>query len=340
MKTTDFAHWISRYFTTGLAEEQGASPLTVDSYRYTFIQFLDFMEQVKGIPSGEVAVADLTREAVVGFLSHLEEKRGICPVTRNQRLAAIKGFVHYLNGEYPDYLEQYQLILGIPAKKTERKAISFIGKEGAKLLLSQVDLRSPNGLRDYVMLLLLYSVGLRVSELIGIRVCDVNTLGSPPSIVVMGKGRKARRVPLFKEVLPYVRKYLDSMGYSATKGSELVFKNHMQVGFTRQGINYLIKKYADMARKENPQLIPDDLSPHKLRHSAAMGMLESGLQLIYIRDLLGHVSVTTTERYAKANEKFKREALEKAAESLLPNVKPIWKKDKNVKEWLKSFGKR
>ena len=205
--------------------------------------------------------------------------------------------------------------------------------------MEQVDTRKADGLRDYVMLLLLYSTGIRVSELIGIRVKDLS-LHEPHTLLVHGKGKKSRYVPLMKDSIPIIQDYLKMMGYqSPEKLDEWLFINHMGRQFTRQGVNYIIKKYGAMARESSPDLIPDSLSPHKMRHTAAMELVDSGVDLIYIRDLLGHVSVKTTEIYAQTDAKLKRDAIEAASREIVPHEDAKWDSDDDLKSWLKSFNK-
>lgn len=340
MKTTDFATHLTRYFTKYLPNNQGCSPQTIDSYRSAFLLYLEYMESSCGVKPERITVNDFTRESVLGFLKWLEEERRNSPSTRNYRLTAMKGFVHYLKYEFPDYMEEYQRILGIPLKKTVQKEISYMKADGMELLVKQVNLNKTNGLRDYVILMLLYTTGMRVSELINIRVKDIS-LTEPYSIIIHGKGNKGRYVPLIKTAVPYVQKYLSLMKYdTAAAYEEFLFKNHMDRQFTRQGINYVIKKYGERAREKNQCLIPDDLTAHKIRHTTAMGLLESGVDLMYIRDLLGHSSVVTTEVYARTDAKLKRKAIEAASKEILPVEEAKWDRDSNLKEWLKSFNKR
>ena len=265
MKNTDFAVHLSRYFTHYLPNERGSSPQTIDSYRYAFILFIEYMDST-GIPPEKMTVSGFTRERILGFLGWLEGSRSNSPATRNYRLAAMKGFVHYLKYEFPDYLDEYQRILAIPLKKTGQPEISYMKTDGIELLVSQVDPGSKNGLRDYVILMLLYTTGIRVSELIQIRVKDLS-LTEPYTMIIHGKGNKGRHVPLLKVAIPHIQKYLSVMKYDCeARYDEILFKNHMGRPFTRQGINYLLKKYGCMARKNGTAYVPEDLSPHKLRN--------------------------------------------------------------------------
>ena len=340
MKTTDFALYLNKYFTVYLPSVNGSTPMTIDSYRYTFILYLTFMEEEKRISADKVKISDLNYSSVSYFLGWLQDKRSNGISTRNQRQAAINSFIKYLMYEFPEYLNEYQHILGIPVKKAPQKEISYLKTDGVKLFLNQVDTRITNGLRDYVMLTLLYTSGIRVSELINIRVKDMS-LHEPYTLLVHGKGQKSRYVPLMKNIIPILQKYLIQMGYDKdSKLNEWLFKNHMKEQFARQGINYIVKKYTIKSRKVDQTLVPADFSPHKMRHTTAMGLVDSGVDIIYIRDLLGHVSVKTTEIYAKADVAKKRKAIEAASKDIVPEEKSQWDNNITLKDWLKNFNRR
>ena len=259
--------------------------------------------------------------------------------TRNQRQAAVYSFIRFVIYERPEYLTEFQRILGIPKKKAPQKEISYLKADGIKLLMDQVSTNDLKGLRDYVILMLMYITGIRVSELITIKVKDLS-LSSPCTLLVYGKGKKSRFVPLNSKIVPVIKKYLNAMHYDdPARSDDWLFINHMGNQFTRQGITYLVNKYAEKARTVNTALIPTDMSPHKIRHSAAMGLVSSGVDLIYIRDLLGHVSIKTTEIYARADAKMKREAIEAASKELVPKEDALWENNTSLKEWLKEFCK-
>lgn len=340
MKTTDFALYLNKYFTSYLPNESGSTPMTIDSYRYAFILYLTYMQEELHISADRVQISNLTRKNVLLFLGWLQEQRQNGVATRNQRQSAINSFVRFLMYEFPEHLHEYQQILGIPIKKAPQKEVSYMKTDGVKLLMEQVDHESPNGLRNYVILSLLYTTGMRVSELINIRVKDLS-LHAPHTLLVHGKGQKSRYVPLMGNVIPSIQKYLVQEGYDRQeKLNEWLLKNHMSTQFTRQGINYLISKYAKSAREINLEIIPEDFSPHKMRHSTAMGLVDSGVDLIYIRDLLGHVSVKTTEIYGKADVRKKREAIEAASKEIVPITVAEWDNNSDLKQWLKTFNRK
>lgn len=339
MKQTDFAVGLNRFLTDYLVNKRGCTSRTIDSYRYAFVFLLDYYDEVLHISAERLTIRDLTYERLSGFLDWLQSEKKNSVSTRNQRQAAINSFIHYLAYEYPEYISEYQRILGIPVKKAPQKEISYLKTEGVTALMDSIDTGHTNGLRDYVMLMLLYTTGIRVSELINIQVKDIS-LYEPYTMLIHGKGQKSRYVPVLKDSVPILKEYLKHMGYLAPgKSEEWLFINHMRKQFTRQGINYIIRKYADKARTGAPELIPEDMSPHKMRHTTAMELVDSGVDLIYIRDLLGHVSVKTTEVYARADAKLKRAAIEAASKEIVPPEEAKWDNDADLKTWLKQFNR-
>jgi len=339
MKTTKFAFYLNKFFTIHLPNTNGSTPMTIDSYRYAFINFLAFMED-KGIPADAIEISDLTYQAVLEFLEWLQVQRGNSIATRNHRQSALNSFIQYLMYEFPEYLSEFQLILGLPVKNAPQKEISYLKTEGVQLLFEQVNLRKRNGLRDYALLTLLYTTGIRVSELINIKVKDV-CLQTPPTLLVHGKGQKSRYVPLLRNAVNILNDYIHSHNLDKEpRLNDWLFKSHLNEPFKRQGINYLIKKYANLARVQNPNLIPANFSPHQMRHTTAMELVDSGVDLIYIRDLLGHVSIKTTEVYARADSARKREAIEEVSKEIAPREEAHWEKNTRLKDWLKNFNRR
>lgn len=295
--------------------------------------------ETQGISANEVELKDFNVISVSGYLVWLQKTKNNSVTTRNHRQAALNSFVKYLMYEIPEYLNEFQQILCIPVKKTAIKEISYLKTDGVKLFFAQVNNKTKIGLRDYTMLAIMYSTGIRVSELIGLRVKDVS-LFEPPTLLVHGKGQKSRYVPLINNVKEIVSEYIKSNYLDEERyQSEWLFKSHMNLQFTRQGVNYIVRKYADKARKINPKLIPTDFSPHKLRHTTAMELVDAGVDLIYIRDLLGHVSVKTTEVYAKAQSEKKRKAIEAASKDIVGKEIAQWDEDTRLIEWLKKFNR-
>lgn len=205
------------------------------------------------------------------------------------------------------------------------------------LNFQQVDTSTKRGRRDLALLALMYDTGARVQEIIDL--CPLNVhLYKPYTIQLIGKGKKTRVVRLLNEQVELLQVYLSEYGLTNIRDmSGPLFFNHRQERLTRGGISYILGKYAQKARNVDQYLIPERISCHSLRHSKAMHLLQAGVNLVYIRDILGHVSIQTTEIYARADSKQKREAIEKAYTPTLPFVEPIWENDKSMLEWLNSL---
>lgn len=339
-RQTDFAVFLNRFLTDYLPNKRGSSPKTIDSYRYSFIFLIEYYEKSYRTTPDKLELSAITYEKIAGYFDWLQKEKRVSVSTRNQRQAAVNSFIRFLMYERPEYLNEYQRILAIPVKKAPQKEISYLKTDGVTALMNAVDTSKTNGIRDYVILMLLYSTGIRVSELINLRVRDVS-LHAPYTLLVHGKGDKSRYVPILKDAVPIIQKYLESQSLRREVDiNRWLFVNHMKKQFTRQGINHLIKKYGSLAREQHPELIPEDISPHKMRHTAAMELVSSGVDLIYIRDMLGHVSVKTTEVYARTDAKLKRAAIEAASREIVPPEEALWDHDEDLRAWLKSFNKR
>jgi integrase/recombinase XerD len=310
---------------------------TISSYKFTFVLFISFMEQQKRLNVSKIELMNITKESVVEFLDWLQSKRKCSDATRNVRLAGIHSFFRFLQYQHPENLSEWQRILSIRAKKTETKAISYLTIDGIKLLLEQPDTSTQKGRRDLAMLALMYDCAARVQEVSDLKPSSIR-LNKPFTIKIIGKGKKARIVPLMEEEITHIKRYMTENNLLDVHfGMHPLFYNSRKEQLTRAGINSILKKYVNMARIKNPGLIPEKMSCHSLRHSKSMHLLQAGVNLVYIRDFLGHESVQTTEIYARADSKQKREAIEKAYVNIIKKEKSIWIENKNLLEWLKSF---
>lgn len=340
--TTDFAKHLSRFFSEYLPHERNATPNTIASYRDAFVQFMDYMKEKKGIPVERLHLKQLTRGNVSEFLRWLIEERNCSPATRNYRLAAIHSFCQYLQYEVIEMMEEWQKVLSVKAMKSEGASLNYLTTDGIKLLLSQPDTSTWRGRRNQALLSLMYDTGARVSEIADLTVESVRIRSEPYTIRLFGKGRKARIVLLVKEQVAILRRYMEENCLDdSNKASSPLFYNDRHEKLTREGISYILKTYIDMARKISPDLIPDRISCHSIRHSKAMHLLQAGVNLVYIRDLLGHTSIQTTDIYARADSKAKREALEKAYTNLTPDKSSdkAWERNQNLRDWLKGLKK-
>ena len=336
MNERDFSYYLTHYFLVYLPGDCGFSPHTIESYRDTFKQLLNYMKAVQNIPPQKMMLELFTGQMIRQFLDHLE-KQGRSVTTRNQRLAAIKAFTNYLTYEDPSHLFQYQQILMIRAKKCAEPVVSYFTVEGAAALLGQPDATTRHGYRDMLLLSLLYDSGARVSEIIQIQIGDIR-LTKPYTILLHGKGNKDRIVPLSDKTAQLILHYLKKEKLQAPEyHCRILFTNPQGKPLTRAGVSYVLKKYADQVKLENPELLPKQVTPHCVRHSKAMHLLQAEVALIYIRDFLGHSQIRTTEIYAKTDSEVKRKALANAYPELVANVSKnmkSWKEDLDLIRWL------
>lgn len=338
MKQTDFARILTKYLSDYLPGQRNVSHNTIRSYRDAFKQLLIFLNEVYHLKPEKISFSNLAIDHVKSYLRWLETERKVSISTRNQRLAAIHSFYRYVTTECPEMLFESQRILGIPFKKRKHTSIDYLTKDCLKSILEQPDVITKRGRRDLSLVTVLYDTGARVQELIDIKVCDVR-LKDPAIITLYGKGNKSRCIPLMKRTKNLLMSYMKEYFLLANGNQQLpLFHNHRLEKFTRPGITYILNKYFQMAKKSNPEIhFPKTIHPHMLRHTKAVHLLEAGVNLIYIRDLLGHVSVTTTEIYLKVNSELKRKALEEAYPKTIMQDIPLWKENTTLLNWLDNF---
>ena len=332
---TNMSSLITSFFSIYLPNTVGYSENTIKSYRDTFILLFKYSEEKHLCPRGKINISLFDKEVLSNFLEWLETERNASVSTRNQRLAALKSFAKYASYNSVENMDLFQGILELKAKKGTSKTVDYLSTDAVALLLQQPDTNSRSGIRDLALLSLLYESGARVQELIDIKVGDIST-ATPTTLRLMGKGSKVRIVPISIKMTSIVRKYLSVWSLNNTE--DFLFTNRCRSPLTRSGVTYILKKYAEDARKSNPELIGNtNIHPHVLRHSKAMHLLESGVNLIYIRDFLGHSSVTTTEIYARSNPETKRKYLEEAAINIDASVDRYSEKEKEtLLQWLKN----
>lgn len=330
----DFSIFVSSFFSDYLVNRKNASSHTILSYRDTFKLLLHFMSE-QGLKPEKLSISMVDRFLIMNFLEWLENERKCSVTTQNQRLSALHSFFRYVQ-EDPQYLSSAQTILSIPYKKASKPVVNFLSTNGIKALLEQPDTNTPTGRRDFVLLTVLYDTGARVQELADLTVGDV-IFDRYPYIVLTGKGRKSRMVPLMKESAQMIKEYINQRPESGTRKDSPLFPNRMGQKMTRAGISYILEKYTAHARISAPEEIPDKVTPHCLRHSKAMHLLQADVNLVYIRDFLGHNDVKTTEIYARADSESKRKALQNAYPDLAPKRDLSWRDDKSLMAWLKSL---
>ena len=337
MKPTDFAKYLSDFFGKYLPGERGLSKNSIMAYRDTFVLLIRYYRDEIGIPVSKLTLDKLTQSSVSDFLKWLQNAKNCCSSTRNARLAAIKSFLSYLEYENPVYMFECQKIRSIPLKKAEKKSIKYLTIDGIKLLLQLPNRANRQGRRDFALLALLYDTGARVQEIADLMAENIRCT-QPYTIKITGKGQKTRIIPLLDAQVVHLFNYMKENHLDKIENScKPLFTNNRKEKLTRGGIAYILAKYISIAKEKNPALIPNGITCHSIRHSKAMHLLQADVPLIYIRDILGHESVLTTEIYARADSRRKREVLTNAFTPIdeeKGNDKPIWLNDDNLLEWL------
>lgn len=327
------------FFHDYLARQRGLSPNTVLSYRDALKILLRYVSERSGKPVDKLLLEDFDEQVVVDFLVHLEADRGNSVQTRNNRLSTLRTFFRYVAYQEPTLLERCQRICAIPKKRTEQKVIEYLEDDEIGALLAEVDQNSRHGARDYALLLFLYNTGARVQEVVDLEVGDLR-LDAPSQVKLTGKGRKERVCPLWPETVAAIRNYLERRDPD-TGRIPFVFLNANGQHITRFGIRYIVRRYAAKAAEACPSLKSKKISPHSVRHTTAMHLLQSGNDLSVVKDWMGHADVNTTHGYVEIDMKMKRKALEASQPPEVPTGKkkrPKWLAP-GVLEWLDSLSK-
>jgi len=338
MTKHEFPECLTAFFSKYLELQRGLSTNTISSYSDTFLLLFAYYEEKHGKYPDKLTFEDINRESVIGFCQWLEDARNSCTKTRNLRLTAIHSFFRYVEMRDPSRISLCREILCIPTKKCEKKLPVHISDKEVKMLLAEPDIRTKQGLRDLAVMTLLYDSGARVSELINLKMSDIRLDGTA-TVRIIGKGRKQRIVPISQPSANIIKAYIKS-DEDASYGNRLLFLNRIGGQLTRPGINYILDKYVQKARINNPGYFNAKVTAHTMRHTKATTLLLSEVSLIYIRDFLGHSSVVTTEVYAKTNPEFLRNAIEKNANGYDTSERNYGAKEKGqLAEFLLAFRK-
>jgi integrase/recombinase XerD len=302
---TMLAAHLSTFLREHLPRERKASPHTCDAYAYAFQLLVCFAADRLGVRPSQLVVEQLDVSLVLAFLEYVEAERGCSARTRNARLAAIHSFFRFLEYRVPSCLEQAQQVGAIPMKKTDQALIRHLNRDEIRALLDAPDPSSTSGLRDRAMLHLAFAAGLRVSELIGLRL-DQTDPGTTPCIHVMGKGRRERILPLWKETATTIAVWLKAR--VPHRDPEL-FLSATGRALTRSGFEYILAKHVAVAARTQPSIAGKRVTPHVLRHSCAMHTLQATRDIRKVALWLGHASLQSTETYLRADPTEKLEAL-------------------------------
>ena len=329
--TSSLAVLLETFFTQRLMKQRQASPHTISSYRDTFRLLLQFTHNRLRKPPSRLMLEEIDAPLVAAFLEEMENSRGISARSRNLRLTAIRSFFHYAAFEAPAQAAQIQRVLAIPGKRHERALVHFLTRPEAEALLAAPDQRIWAGRRDHAFLLIALQTGLRLSEMTGLQRQDV-LLGTGAHIRVIGKGRKERCTPLTKQTVAVLKAWLQE---SVKSDKQPLFPNARGGRLSADGVQYILAKHTALACIACPSLAQKRVTPHVLRHTTAMEMLQAGVDRAVIALWLGHESVETTQIYLNANLALKEEVLAKTAP---PEGKPgRYRADDQLLAFLKSL---
>lgn len=324
------------FFADHLPRVRGVSPHTVRSYRDAFMLLLRFLAERRKRPVVEIDFPDLAPDDLLAFLDHLEVGRRNGAATRNARLAAVHAFARYAATRDPEHLELCQRILAVPFKRARPRVVEYLEADEVRALLNAPDRATADGRRDHALLLALFNTGARVQEILDVRPCDLQ-LARPLQVRLRGKGRKERLCPLWPQTAETLRALLTESGIDST-ATQPLFRNRRGEALTRFGVRYLLRKHAHAARSAATTLGAKRIHPHVMRHTAAVHLLQAGVDLVTISHWLGHTSVETTNRYAAVDLEMKRAAVAKARP--LGDIEPAlaaWRSDATILQWLEAL---
>lgn len=334
MKTLEFVDYVQSFFLQYATNQRGLSMNTVSSYSDGILLFFRFYEEEIGIKSNKVKFQDLSKKRVYEFCEWIEKELRNKVSTRNQRLTVVHALFRYILGETPLYSGLCRDILSIKMKKVQKRPPVYLSVEATSELLKIPDTSKNCELRDLALLCLLYDSGIRVQELIQLNESDLMLLTNG-LVTVVGKGNKIRSIPISPTTTKILKTYLERR--NSKNSMKALFINRSGEKLTRAGVNYILNKYVDKLRETFKGTLPMKVSPHILRHSKATHLLFKGVNLIYIRDFLGHASITTTEIYASTNPEMIRDGIEVSNE-MLGSLKEIPRKKKEeLAEFLKQY---
>jgi len=308
---------IQDFFCRRLIAQRNASSQTIAGYRDTFrLLFRYAQEKLKKAPAA-LQFEDLDADFILKFLDHLEQERGNSERTRNLRLAAIRSFLRYVSYRHPCSLSSIQAVLAIPLKRFDRPPLDFLSREEMEAIIAAPEKTTFSGHRDFVMFMTLYNTGARVSEIIRLQVGDVS-LENKASILIHGKGRKQRVVPLWKSTHRHLKMWLLRL---KSDSHESFFPSRCGRPLSRSGVEYRLRLAVNKAAEQFPSLGKRKISPHTLRHTTAMHLLQSGVDITVIALWLGHESPATTHMYVEADLTMKEKALKKLQDPSFKSVR-------------------
>jgi site-specific recombinase XerD len=321
------------FFEDFLAGQRDLSPNTIAAYRDALKLFLQFAARSSGRQVVRLELSDLGPTTVLSFLDHLESERKNSVATRNYRLVAIHRFFTYVGDRAPEHVDLCRRIMDVPIKRTKTGNMTYLTRDEVKALLASPSNAHSLGRRDRALLTFLYNTGARVSEAVGVNREDLR-LDSPGQVHLMGKGRKRRVCPLWPETVNALHDHLRSPGPEHPPEAA-VFCNAHGRRLTRYGAGVILERHINAAKTVQPSLDRKQISPHTMRHTAAMHLLQAGVELNVIKAWLGHVSITTTSQYIEIDMEMKRKALESCTPPMpAPTGDTPWHSRQDIIQWL------
>ena len=324
---------LQSYFRHWLANQRNVSHHTIVSYRDSWRLFLRFVAQQLQRDVAKLDTADLTAQRVIEFLDHVERTRKVKIVTRNCRLAGIKGFFSFLADKDPTWGAHCAAVLRIPMKRGPKREPCSMDRDETEAILAQPDSASELGIRDRALLAFFYNTGARISEVLAVSTHDLR-LESPSQVRLFGKGRKERICPLWPETVQLLRVLLSQQKLAP---DEAIFRNRYGDALSASGVRYRLRAYLASATQKAPRLTAKRITPHTFRHTAAVHLLESGVDVAVVKDWLGHSSLDSTYIYARANLETKRKALQRLELKSPGGKRKAWKQNPGLMAWLDSL---
>ena len=329
--TNRFSKLVQSFLTTYTIGECNYSMNTKASYSTTFHLLLEFMNKEKNIRPNKIEIETITKEVIVQFLDWLETNRFVSIQTRNQRLACIKSFYKYVQSNEPDLFDTCSLILSIKNKKVPNKIISYFSEDEIRIMINY--LNNSKDLKKLTMICVLYETGARVSEFINIKLNDLN-LSDNASITLYGKGNKVRVVPISDELVKLINKYLKE-AYT-NYGDDYLFYSMQKRKYYRNSINKIITTLVNDLKIKYSNYFKDNYFPHSFRHTKATHLYNNGTPLLYVKEFLGHSTISSTEIYATPDSRKQRKEILKNSETINTKNKYNNHKKDDLDNWLKN----
>ncbi len=323
-----FNHMITTYFTCYLQNERGVSINTIKSYKDGIRMFVEYLCRVLKVNAERINARSITLDHVLSFLTFVEQERGNSPATRNQRLAGLKTFFKFIAAKDPEFMHLNELVQTIKFKQTAYCPPPSLTVEEMDAILAVPDTDTLLGSRDHAMLTLMYHTGARVQEIADLTINDIE-FAKNPFVSLTGKGQKTRLIPLLQETIDSLCAYLEFRKQFGIE-SEHLFLNNKAEPITRFGIGRRVKKYTQIAAEQCPSLRGRKVSPHVFRHTCALHMIEAGVDIVLVQEVLGHKRLKTTSQYIEVSIERKRKALGALVSKSDPasREKPRWKTPK------------